>query len=343
MTIPNKEKCKRTETSVVLGKADARMFETPRAHGMLNVGDNQAIYWEEWGSPDGVPVLYLHGGPGGTLGGSGYRRRFDLTRTRVIGFEQRGCGRSIPHASEPGTSLDVNTTAHLIKDIELLRKARGVDTWALNGASWGSTLALSYAQAHPERIIEIVLFAVTTTNRQEVNWVTEGIGMIFPEAWDRFAAFAEQSGIGFRRGQGRLVEAYAQLLNSPDPKIYEPASHEWALWEDTHVSIGVGGFNRDPRWDNDAYRLAFTKLTAHYWAHYGFNSPPLLDRMDRIQHIPGTLIHGRQDISGPAVTAWELHQHWPGSTLIIDEADGHGGTTMIQHWDQANAGLISHR
>ena len=317
------------------------MHEAPQAHGLLDVGDSQSIYWEEWGSPDGVPALYLHGGPGGTLGSSGYRHRFDLTRTRVIGFEQRGCGRSLPHASDIETSLDTNTTAHLISDIEVLRKTLGVEAWIINGVSWGSTLALAYAQAHPERVTGIVLFAVTTTSREEVHWITEGVGKIFPEAWDRLASHAEHSAIGFHRGQSRLVEAYAELMNSPDPSVRESTSQEWALWEDTHISIGVGRFERDPRWENEAFRLAFTRLTTHYWANDGFCEPSLSDCMSRIRDIPGVLIHGRRDISGPAHTAWELHREWPASVLIIDEGVGHGGTTMVEHWSQANIQLVA--
>ena len=317
------------------------MNEAPRESGMLAVGDGQDIYWEEWGSPDGVPALYLHGGPGGTLGAGGYRCRFDLTRARVIGFEQRGCGRSTPHAADPETSLEENTTSHLIGDIETLRKARGVDAWILNGVSWGSTLALAYAQAHPDRVAGIVLFAVTTTSRQEVDWITEGVSAIFPEAWDRFALHAERSGIGYQRGNDRLVEAYARLLNDPDPAIRDAASREWARWEDTHVSIGAGELVRDPRWENDTFRLAFARLTTHYWTHCGFSDPPLLDGMETIQHIPGMLIHGRRDISGPAATAWQLHRHWPGSQLLINDGDGHGGTTMVEQWDKANAQLVA--
>lgn len=316
------------------------MTDDAREHGMLDVGDRQRVYWEEWGSAAGVPALYLHGGPAGTLGKSGYRHHFDLTRSRVIGFEQRACGRSLPHASDPTTNLGVNTTAHLIQDIELLRETRGVEQWILNGVSWGSTLALAYAQAHPERVLGIVLFAVTTTSRQEVDWITEGVGAVFPEAWDRFASHAEQAEIGYQRGHGRLVEAYSRLMNSPDLAVRDAASREWALWEDTHVSIGAGGFSRDPRWNDDAFRIAFVRLTTHYWSHDGFNDPPILKRMERLHGIPGTLIHGRRDISGPAITAWELHKHWPGSTLIIDEGDGHGGATMVEHWNEANAQLV---
>lgn len=307
---------------------------------MLDVGEGQRIYWEEWGAPDGVPALYLHGGPGGTLGASGYRNRFDLTRSRVIGFEQRGCGRSMPPASDPSASLELNTTEHLIRDIEALRESRGIDRWVINGVSWGSTLALAYAQAHPERVMGVVLFAVTSTSRREVDWITEGVGAIYPEAWDRLASHAENAGIGYRRGESRLIEAYARLMVSPDPAVVDAASREWALWEDTHVSIGAGGLSRDPRWDDDAYRVGFARLVTHYWANDGFLDPPILDRMDRISDIPGTLIHGRLDISGPAVTAWELHRGWPASTLVIDDGDGHGGASMVDAWTTANAELV---
>lgn len=277
----------------------------------------------------------------GDYGASGYRRRFDLSRTRVIGFEQRGCGRSTPHASDPGTSLEANTTAHLIEDIESLREELGVETWLLNGVSWGSTLALAYAQAHPHRVSGIVLFAVTTTSRQEVDWITEGVGAIFPEAWDRLASHAERSGIGYQRGTQRLVEAYAQLLESPDPTVRDAASREWALWEDTHVSIDAGELARDPRWENEAYRHAFARLTTHYWTHVSFHETPLLAGMENIGHIPGTLIHGRRDVSGPAITAWNVHRHWLGSVLVIDEGDGHGGISMVELWDRANAALVA--
>lgn len=317
------------------------MSEVPRESGFLEVTDGQRIYWEEWGDPLGTPVLYLHGGPGGGLGASGYRRRVDLERTRVVGFEQRGCGRSLPHASDPLTDLGVNTTAHLIRDIESLRADRGIDRWVVNGVSWGSTLALAYAQAHPDRVLGLVLVAVTTTSRREVEWITEGVGMMFPEAWDRLATFAEGSGIGYRRGEGRLIDAYARLLRSPHNALRDAASKEWALWEDTHVSIGAGGFSRDPRWESDAYRLAFATLTTHYWSNSGFCEAGLLAGMAGIADIPGVLIHGRNDVSGPAVTAWEVHRAWPASRLVIDEWEGHGGAGMIEAWSRANDDILA--
>lgn len=315
--------------------------DAPRAHGLLEVGDGQRIYWEEWGSPDGVPLLYVHGGPGGGLGRSGYRRQADPARTRIIGFEQRGCGRSAPHASDPSVSLASNDTDRLIADMEALREHLGVDRWILNGVSWGSTLALAYALAHPERVAGIVLFAVTTTHRTEIDWITEGVGTIFPEAWDRLASHAEGAGIGYARGRGRLVAAYARLMEDPDPAVRDAASREWALWEDTHISIGTGGLRRDPRWEDDAFRLAFCRLVTHYWSHDGFCDPPILDRLDRLAGIPATLIHGRRDVSGPASIAWRLHRGWPGSQLIIDEGDGHGGVSMAERWRAANDALVA--
>lgn len=310
--------------------------DTPRAHGMLDVGAGNEIYWEEWGTPDGVPAVYLHGGPGGGLGVGRYREKFDLTQMRVVGFDQRGCGRSIPHVADRSVSLTDHTTAHLVGDMERLREDLGIESWIVNGVSWGSTLALAYAQAHPDRVLSIVLFAVTTTSRREVDWITEGVGMVFPEAWDRFASHAENAGIGYRRGHGRLVDAYARLMESADPDVREAASQEWALWEDTHISIGAGGFRRDARWQDERFRHAFLRLTAHYWSHDGFCDPPILEQMDRLRGIPGVLIHGRKDISSPLLTAWQLRRRWPGSALIIDEGDGHGGPSMIKHWRDAN-------
>ncbi|GAA4676842.1 alpha/beta fold hydrolase [Gordonia humi] len=312
---------------------------SPRA-SLLDV-DDQRLYVEECGAPHGVPALFLHGGPGGTLGTGAYRERFPLERVRLVSFEQRGCGRSVPHASDPATSLETNTSQALIGDIEAVRTHLGIDRWIVNGISWGSSLALAYAQACPERVSGLVLVAVTAGSRHEIDWITEGVSRIFPEAWDRFASHAEAAGVGYRRGRDRLVNAYARLLDSPDDHVRDAASREWARWEDTHISIGTGGLRRDPRWDDDRFRLAFTRLAAHYWSHDCFFSPPLLERMDRVAGIRGYLIHGRRDVSGPAETAWRLHRAWPGSTLIVDEADGHGGRSLGEHWAAANDALVA--
>lgn len=314
--------------------------EHPRVAGVLDLGQGHEMYWEEWGARGGVPALYLHGGPGAGLGASRYRHRFDLTRTRVVGFDQRGCGRSTPHASDPSALMSDQTTADLVRDIEWLRVHLGVEAWIVNGASWGSTLALAYAQTHPERVLGVVLFAVTSTSRREVDWITEGVGMVFPEAWNRLASHAENAGIGYRRGEGRLVTAYASLMNSPDLATREAASQEWALWEDTHISIGAGGFQRDPRWEDHRFRHGSVRLATHYWSHDGFCDPPVLEQVDKL-NMPGVLIHGRRDISSPLVTAWDLHRRWTGSTLIVDEGDAHGGTSMLEHWRNANDQLVT--
>lgn len=313
----------------------------PNDHGMLDVDADAAVYWEQWGASEGVPAVYLHGGPGGGLGTSQYRTRFDLSRTRVVGIDQRGCGRSVPHAADPRVSLSGNTTTQLIADLERVREHLGIEAWVLSGASWGSTLALAYAQAHPDRVLGVVLYAVTTTSRCEVDWVTEGVQAFFPEAWDRLASHAEAAGLGYRRGHGRLVEAYAQLLDSADLAVRDAASQEWALWEDTHISIGLGGFRRDTRWEDPRFRHAFARLTTHYWSHDGFCDPPIVEQMHRLTGIPGVLIHGRRDISSPAAIAWELHRRWHGSTLHIDDSNGHGGSSMAQTWRAAHDELTT--
>jgi proline iminopeptidase len=305
--------------------------------GMLAVDGGHEIYWEESGNPAGIPALYLHGGPGSGLGKGGYRDRFDPARCRIIGLDQRGCGRSTPVVTAPGYDLGQNTTAELIADIEKLREHLAVDRWLVNGASWGSTLTLAYAQAHPDRVRGIVLMAVTTTDRFQVDWITEAVGAIYPEAWDRLAAHAESAGIGYRRGAGRLIEAYARLMTDPDYAVRDAASRAWCEWEDHHVSIGTGGYQRSPRWDDDGFRHIFATLVTHYWAHDAFLNPPILQRMELLRNIPATLIHGRRDVSGPAVVAWLLHRAWPASELIIDEGEGHGGDSMVDAWTAANA------
>lgn len=305
--------------------------------GLLPVADAHAVYWEESGNPHGIPALYLHGGPGGTLGTGGYRTTLDPDRFRIVGIDQRGCGRSEPHVTAAAYDLAHNTTAHLIDDIEQVRELLNIDAWLLNGVSWGSTLSLAYAQAHPSRVLGIVLMAVATTDRFYVDWITEAVAAIYPEAWDRVATHAEQADIGYRRGRDRLIDAYARLMRDQDPSRRDAAAQAWVEWEDHHISIGTGGLHRNPHWDDDEYRLVFATLVTHYWAHDAFLQPPILDRMARLRNIPGTLIHGRLDVSGPTSAAWQLHQRWPGSELIIVESEGHGGPAMVEHWCSANS------
>ncbi len=314
------------------------MFDRSEPHstGLLRVDDVHEIYWEESGRAEGIPAVYLHGGPGSSLGRGAYRTKFDPDRFRVVSFDQRGCGRSTPRATAPNYDLNLNTTQHLIQDMEALRRYLGVDRWLVNGVSWGSTLALAYAQAHPDRVLGIVLMAVTTTARSEVDWITQTVGAIYPEAWDRLASNAEQAGIGYRRHADRVIEAYARLMTDPEPAVRDRAAWAWHDWETHHVSIGAGGVPPDPRQGDGDARRVFATLVTHYWANDGFLSPGVLDRMELLHGIPATLIHGRLDVSGPAITPWLLHRAWPGSELIITEREGHGGPAMVETWCEAN-------
>lgn len=292
----------------------------PFATGMLPVSDDNLIYWETSGNPAGKPALHLHGGPGGGVM-TGYRKRFDPEKFLIVTFEQRGCGRSRPLATPE--NIATNTTQALIGDIEALRAHLGVEQWLVTGMSWGTTLALAYAQAHPDRVSEIVLFAVTTTTPREVEWITETMGNIFPREWDRFADAS-----GAAPGQ-RIVDAFYERITDPDPAVRAEAVRNWIAWEDTHISLDP---NAGPMLGNDdmASMQVFATLVIHYWKHGAFlGERELLEGMPRIAHIPGVLIHGRMDVSSPLRTAWELHKAWPGSRLIVVNDEGHGGPKMI--------------
>lgn len=282
------------------------------------------IYWEATGEPEGTPVLYLHGGPGGSLGLGGYRKRHDPTRFRIIGLDQRGCGKSTPIVQDDLDHLSENTTQALIADVEAVREHLEIKKWIVTGVSWGSTLALAYALQHPDRILGVALAAVTTTSRDEVKWITEDVGRIFPEAWKDFSDAAKA-----KPGE-RLVEAYARRLAGKDRDDARSAALSWDLWESTHISL-------DPNWrpgvlfEDERERMTFALLVTHYWAHDGFlaNGQEIVPRVHQLNGIPGYLIHGRRDISGPAVTAWQLQQRWQSSRLVIIEDEGHGGPASM--------------
>ncbi|WP_030245244.1 MULTISPECIES: prolyl aminopeptidase [unclassified Streptomyces] len=290
----------------------------PYAHGMLDVGDGNRVYWETCGNPAGKPALVLHGGPGSGAGPS-WRRLFDPEAYRIVLFDQRGCGRSTPDAADPLTSLDANTTDRLIADIELLRQHLGIEEWLVLGGSWGVTLALAYAQQHAGRVSELVLFSVTNTTRREVEWVTRDMGRIFPEEWARFRDTVPE-----RERDGSLVDAYARMLNDPDPVVRERAARAWCRWEDVHVSTHPG-HRPDPRFQDPRFRLRFARLVTHYWRHAGFlEDGALLRDAGKLAGIPGVMIHGRLDISGPPDVAWQLAQVWPDAELVLIGAEGHG-------------------
>lgn len=295
----------------------------PYTSGMLDVGDGHHIYWEEVGNPAGTPALSIHGGPG-SGSSTRARRNFDPDAYRAVLFDQRGCGRSRPLVSEPppepGADLRTNTTDHLVADIEALREHLGIGRWVVTGASWGVTLALVYAQRHPERVRAMVLGAVTAGTRREIEWITRDMGRIFPVEWKRFAAQVPEA----ERG-GDLCAAYARLLADPDPAVRERAAREWCRWEDTHVSL-MPGWAPDPRYEEPEFRLIFARLVTHYWGHGCFLADgEILAGMGRLADIPGVLIHGRWDLSSPPDTAWALHRAWPGSQLQLLEDAGHGG------------------
>ncbi|QKW09247.1 prolyl aminopeptidase [Streptomyces sp. NA04227] len=294
----------------------------PYEHGLLPTGDGNLLYWEACGNPHGKPALVVHGGPGSGCNTT-VRRLFDPERYRTILFDQRGSGRSRPHASEPDTSLEHNTTGHLIADMELLRVHLGIDNWLLYGGSWGSTLILAYAQAHPERVTEIILDAVTTTRRSETDWLYRGVGRFFPREWERFLAGAPGTA-----PDGDLVGAYARLVNDPDPEVRLKATADWCAWEDAVLSGETGG-DSAPFGDRPpAAKLALVRICSHYFAHGAWlEEGQLLREAHRLADIPGVLVHGRLDLSSPLDTAWELHKAWPGSELHVVENGGHLATS----------------
>jgi proline iminopeptidase len=308
-------------------------FET----GLLSIAGNE-IYWEISGKPDGKPALYLHGGPGSGLGTGSYRCRFDPQEYRIVGIDQRGCGRSRPLAIDALGELRRNTTRSLIGDIEAVRTHLDIETWLISGVSWGTTLALAYAQAYPGRVSELVLTAVTTTSREEVDWITEGVGRIFPESWQRFE---QDSG---RRDGERIVEAYARRLATGEIQDRLRAARAWNAWESTHISLDPNWVPIDQRFDEEQ-GLLFATLVTHYWSNDGFlnNGAEILCRVSAIAHIPAVLVHGRRDISGPAVIAWRLHRLWPASRLCIVESEGHGGPQSMEQMCIALDGFARQR
>lgn len=291
----------------------------PYESGLLEVSNGQSLYWETVGNPAGIPVLYLHGGPGSgcTVGA---RRFFDPETFRAVLFDQRGCGRSLPLASGPDVDLTVNTTAHILDDIERLREHLGIERWLVSGLSWGVSLGLVYAQAFPGRVIAMALGAVTGGTRLEIEWITRAMGRIFPREWEEFVA-----PLPVEERDGNLPAAYARLLADPDPVVRENAALQWCRWEDVHVSL-MPGWTPSVRYQNPDFRRVMTRLVTHYWANDCFLAPnQILDGMDRLAEIPAILVHGLYDISGPLDTAWAIHQRWPGSELVVLDGAGHGG------------------
>jgi proline iminopeptidase len=290
----------------------------PYESGLLEVGDGQSVYWETCGNPAGKPVVFLHGGPGGGSSPA-HRRLFDPARYRIVVLDQRGCGRSLPHASEPGFDLEHNTTWKLVSDLELLREHLGIDRWQVFGGSWGSTLALAYAETHPERVTELVLRGIFTLRKSELDWFYEGQGAnnVLPELWP---SFLEPVPLEER---GSLIQAYSRLLNDPDPAVHGPAAVAWATWEASAITL-LPRPELVASFANPEYALAFARIENHYFVNHGWMTEgQLIANVDAIRGIPGVIIQGRYDLCTPAVTAWDLHQAWPEAELrMIDDA-GH--------------------
>jgi proline iminopeptidase len=291
----------------------------PFDHGLLEVGDGHRVYWEVAGNPAGKPAVILHGGPGAALTGRA-RRMFDPARYLIVQFDQRQCGRSLPHAAEPAVDLTTNTTQHLIADMERLRARLGVERWLVWGGSWGTTLALAYAEHHPDRVSEMVLASVVGTSRAEVEWVTRAMGRVFPEQWHAF-----RDAVPPEARDGDLAAAYARLLQNPDPAIHEPAAAAWCAWEDTHVAT-TPGYTPDPRYEDPRFRLCFARLVTHYWSNAAFlEEGALLRHTDRLTGIPVVMVHGQLDISGPLDVPWALAKALPDAELTVIGDEGHGG------------------
>ncbi|MDR3664883.1 MAG: prolyl aminopeptidase [Mycobacterium sp.] len=299
--------------------ADDPAQMNPHGSGFLDVGDGNKVYWESRGNPAGQPVVIVHGGPGSGRSRNAHKQ-FDPDLFRIVLFDQRGCGDSVPSAADPSTDMSCNTTEHLLADMEALRGHLDIDRWLLFGGSWASTLILAYAQRHSDRVTGMVLIGVTMTRSHEIDWLYRGLRLFRPAEWRRF-----REGVPAAHRDGNLVEAYRQLMESPDP-----AAQDWCAWEDAaiaHESLGRPGQYTAKI---DAARLAFVRICTHYFAHAAWlDDDQLLRNADRLKGIPGVLIHGRLDLSAPVRTAWELADVWSDAELVVIEDSGHTGSPAM--------------
>lgn len=296
----------------------------PYEHGMLDVGDGNLVYWEVCGNPAGKPALVVHGGPGSGCS-PGVRRYFDPARYRVVLFDQRGCGRSTPHAGDPATDIRHNTTEHLLADMERLREHLGIDRWLLFGGSWGSTLILAYAERHPHRVAEIVISGVTTSRRSEIDWLYRGVGRFFPGEWERFRDGVPEA------DRDDIVAGYARLMEDPGPEVRARAANSWCTWEDVVIALEPNGKPDAYRGRPPAARLALVRICARYFAHgVWLDEGALLRDAARLAGIPGVLIHGRLDLGSPLDTAWALARAWPDAELVVIADSGHTGSDAMR-------------
>jgi len=285
----------------------------PYESGMLDVGDGHCLYWELSGNPDGKPAVFLHGGPGGGSSPK-HRRQFNPDKYKILVFDQRGCGRSTPFAS-----LEANTTWHLVADIEKLRTEVGrVDKWLVFGGSWGSTLSLAYAQAHPERVTELVLRGIFLFHPNELDWLYKyGASELFPEGWDDFTGLVPVD------ERGDLVSAYRRRLTAEDPATQLAAAKAWSNWEGLTVTLLP-----DPamlaEFTEDSRAIAIARIENHYMANNGWlEEGQLLAGAGKLRHIPGVIVQGRHDCCTPPGAAWKLKRAWPEVDLQIIPDGGH--------------------
>lgn len=290
-------------------------IEPYRTH-RLRVSDLHELHVEECGNPRGRPAIFLHGGPGGGCE-PWHRQFFDPRRYRLVLFDQRGCGRSTPHAE-----LRDNTTWDLVADIERIREHLGIERWLVFGGSWGSTLALTYAETHPERVSHLVLRGIFLLRRRELEWFyQEGASWLYPDAWEHFLAPIPED------ERGDLMAAYQRRLTSPDPLVRGAAARAWSIWEGSTSKLVPSG-DLVSRFGESRFAEAFARIESHYFANRGFFDSDnwLIENVDRIRHIPATIVQGRYDVVCPMRSAWDLHRAWPEAEFRVIQDAGHAAS-----------------
>ena len=287
----------------------------PFRTGFLRVSSVHEIYFEESGNPDGKPAVFLHGGPGGGTDPK-MRTFFDPKVYRIVLFDQRGCGRSRPHAN-----LVDNTTWHLVEDMEKLREHLGIKRWLVFGGSWGSTLALAYAETHPDQVTELVLRGIFLLRKWEIDWFyqrPDGAGALFPDLWEKYVATIPEA------ERSDMVRAYYRRLTSDDPQTMRQAAKTWSIWEGATSFLRL---NPDyvAKFQEDDYAAAFARIECHYFINNGFFETPnqLIEQVNRIRKIPAVIVQGRYDVVCPVKSAWDLHCAWPEADLRIVPDAGH--------------------
>ncbi len=285
----------------------------PYRHGMLDTGDGHQVYWELCGNPAGKPAMFLHGGPGGGCSPT-HRRLFNPERYNALLFDQRGCGRSTPHAS-----LDHNTTWDLVADMERLRtEVLEAERSLIFGGSWGSTLALAYAEKHPQRVSEMILRGIFTLRREELLWFyQDGASWLFPDLWEHYLAPVPPD------ERGDMIGAYRKRLVSDDRKVQLRAAHAWSQWESRTITLLPSTAHQQSLAGDDS-ALAFARIENHYFVHHGFmDEGQLLRDAHKLHEIPGVIVQGRYDVCTPARTAWALHKAWPRAEFYLVDDAGH--------------------